>query len=232
MLNALSDAFSPSAKYELGYKWLSRMELIGSVGENETNEGKRLRTESGRVWDARQRRPYRERAGHKANKGSAGALNPTREGACAPRKGVRALILAGGLDFDVWCATVWALVVETRRRTRRSVKTRIQNPRHRIQPNWTDWELEWWSGVQNGVVESLSDGLATDGTPIKHGYDRAGQMVGKWTGFAHFFPHKSTQVVDFPHLAMVSIFWEEGFHRRGAETQRQAEMGTKVGRLN
>src|SRR6266404_6290393 len=58
--------------------------------------------------------------GIKANKGSAWALNPTREGACAPRQGVRALILAGGLDFDVWCATVWASVVETRRRVRRS----------------------------------------------------------------------------------------------------------------
>jgi hypothetical protein len=35
------------------------------------------------------------------------------------------------------------------------------------------------------------------------------------TGFSHFetpltrlFPHKSTQVVDFPHLAMVRLFWE------------------------
>src|SRR5258708_36497522 len=68
---------------------------------------------------------------------------------------------------------------------------------------------------------------------------KGGCEIGKWCSFSHFetaltrlFPHKSTQVVDFPHLAMVSIFWEEGFHRRGAETQRQAEMGTKVGRLN
>ena len=55
-----------------------------------------------------------------------------------------------------------------------------------------------------------------------------GQGVGKWTGFSHIetalirlFPHKSTQVVDFPHLAHVRLFWEEGFHRRGAETQRR-----------
>ena|SRR6267154_1870917 len=96
-------------------------------------------------------------------------------------------------------------VVETRRRTRRSVKTRIQNPRHRIQPNWTDWELEWWSGVQNGVVESLSDGLATDGTPIKHGCNEVGQMVGKRTGFSHVFPQNSTQVVDFQHLSRLRV---------------------------
>jgi len=46
------------------------------------------------------------------------------------------------------------------------------------------------------------------------------------TGFSRFFPHKSTQVVDFPHLAMVRLFWEEGFHRRDAETQSQEETGT------
>jgi len=68
---------------------------------------------------------------------------------------------------------------------------------------------------------------------------KGGCEIEKWrsfshleTGFSRLFPHKSTQVVDFPHLAMVRLFWEEGFHRRGAETQRQAEMGTKVGRLN
>jgi hypothetical protein len=41
-----------------------------------------------------------------------------------------------------------------------------------------------------------------------------GRVVGKWTGFAHvepaltrLGPDNSMQVVDFPHLAMVSIFW-------------------------
>jgi len=68
---------------------------------------------------------------------------------------------------------------------------------------------------------------------------KGGCEIGKWRSFSHFetvfshlFPCFSTQVVDFPHLAHVRLFWEEGFHRRGAETQRQAEMGTKVGRLN
>jgi len=43
---------------------------------------------------------------------------------------------------------------------------------------------------------------------------KGGQEMGKWrsfshleTAFSHLFPCFSTQVVDFPHLAMVSIFW-------------------------
>jgi hypothetical protein len=62
---------------------------------------------------------------------------------------------------------------------------------------------------------------------------KGGQEIGKWRSFSHFettltrlFPPFSTQVVDFPHLAMVSIFWEERFHRRDAETQRQARIRT------
>ncbi len=68
---------------------------------------------------------------------------------------------------------------------------------------------------------------------------KGGQEMGKWRSFSHFetalthlFPHYSTQVVDFPRMTVVSIFWEGTNNRRGAETQRQAEMGTKVGRLN
>src|SRR5882724_3454151 len=41
-----------------------------------------------------------------------------------------------------------------------------------------------------------------------------GVMAGKWTGFSRLetaltrlFPHKSTQVVDFPRMCNVSIFW-------------------------
>ena len=47
-----------------------------------------------------------------------------------------------------------------------------------------------------------------------------GQKVEKQTGFSHFetvltrlFPHDSTQVVDFPHLGVVSNFW--GGHEIG-----------------
>jgi len=45
--------------------------------------------------------------------------------------------------------------------------------------------------------------------------EKGGCETGKWrsfshleTGFSRLFPHKSTQVVDFPRMAMVSIFWE------------------------
>src|SRR5713226_7810442 len=58
----------------------------------------------------------------------------------------------------------------------------------------------------------------------------SGQEVGKRTGFSHFetaltrlFPHNSTQVVDFPRMYDVRFFWEEGFHRRDAESE---ETGT------
>jgi len=44
---------------------------------------------------------------------------------------------------------------------------------------------------------------------------KGGCEIEKWrsfshleTGFSRLFPHKSTQVVDFPRMAMVSIFWE------------------------
>jgi len=43
---------------------------------------------------------------------------------------------------------------------------------------------------------------------------KGGQETGKWCSFSHFetaltrlFPHNSTQVVDFPHLAVVRLFW-------------------------
>jgi hypothetical protein len=59
---------------------------------------------------------------------------------------------------------------------------------------------------------------------------KGGQKLAKRTGFSHFqtastrlFPRDSTQVVDFPHLVMVGLFWEQGFYRRDAETPRQEE---------
>ena len=56
---------------------------------------------------------------------------------------------------------------------------------------------------------------------------KGGQEIGKWRSFSHFetaltrlFPLVSTQVVDFQHLAMVSIFCdghEIGFSRLSRE---------------
>ena len=44
---------------------------------------------------------------------------------------------------------------------------------------------------------------------------KGGQVAGKWTGLAHIAtastrlgPDNSTQVVDFPHLSVVRLFWE------------------------
>jgi hypothetical protein len=36
---------------------------------------------------------------------------------------------------------------------------------------------------------------------------RSGQEVGKRTDFARLGPDNSTQVVDFPHLGLVRVFW-------------------------
>src|SRR6266478_4270582 len=54
---------------------------------------------------------------------------------------------------------------------------------------------------------------------------KGGQEIGKWRSFSHFetaltrlFPHVSTQVVDFPHLAMVRVFRRV---RITAEAQRR-----------
>ena len=55
---------------------------------------------------------------------------------------------------------------------------------------------------------------------------KGGCEIGKWrsfshleTVFSHLFPHKSMQVVDFPHLAHVRLFWE------GAEDSRMSGRG-------
>jgi hypothetical protein len=61
---------------------------------------------------------------------------------------------------------------------------------------------------------------------------KGGQEVGKPTGFSHFetalthlFPDKSTQVVDFPRMYEVRVFWS------GVKFsfQSQAGLGTKAG---
>jgi hypothetical protein len=72
------------------------------------------------------------------------------------------------------------------------------------------------------------------------GVGKGGCEIKKWCSFSHLktaltrlFPHKSTQVVDFPHLAMVSQA-ELGTNVGKAEKkpQRQAKLTSKVGRVN
>ena len=78
--------------------------------------------------------------------------------------------------------------------------------------------------------ESNTDGKKTEWWSI-------GVMAGKRTGFSRigpaltrFFPHKSMQVVDFPRMCNVSIFWggtrNSGISGRGIQT----ELGTKIGK--
>jgi len=67
---------------------------------------------------------------------------------------------------------------------------------------------------------------------------KGGQMVGKWCSFSHLetaltrlFPHNSTQVVDFPHICTVRLFWgspemlatdeTQIIHRWGQEVERE-----------
>jgi len=54
---------------------------------------------------------------------------------------------------------------------------------------------------------------------------KGGKEVGKWTGFSHLAttfshlgPDNSTQVVDFPHLSTLRLFWRAEIT---AETQRR-----------
>jgi hypothetical protein len=73
------------------------------------------------------------------------------------------------------------------------------------------------SGVENGVMEHRSNGRK------RIGFAHIG------TGTSRLGPDNSTQVVDFPHLAVASIFLKPKDHRRGAETQRRTELGTQMG---
>ena len=91
--------------------------------------------------------------------------------------------------------------------------------------------------------KAVAAGRSLVGKRVKLG--KGGQEAGKWTGFAHIAPastrlgpDNSTQVVDFPHLAHVSLFWERAKivlatdgtrikHRLGKETE---QMGTEIGR--
>jgi len=69
------------------------------------------------------------------------------------------------------------------------------------------------AGVPSKNREASSCGKRWAGRRAKPG--KGGQEAGKRIGFSHFetaltrlFPHKSMQVVDFPHLAVLSIFCE------------------------
>jgi len=92
-------------------------------------------------------------------------------------------------------------------------------------------------------TEAVAAGQRRIGKRVQAG--GSGQAIGKRIGLAHIAPastrlgpDNSTQVVDFPHLAHVSLFWERAKivlatdgtrikHRLGKETE---QMGTEIGR--
>ena len=68
------------------------------------------------------------------------------------------------------------------------------------------------SGVDSVVGEIVRSVPRRSGMWVSLG--KGGKEMGKWTGFSHFettptrlFPHKSTQVVDFPRICRVRLFW-------------------------
>ena len=97
--------------------------------------------------------------------------------------------------------------------------------------------------VSRGGRDAFGSGKRWVGKRVDLG--KCGPVVGKWCSFSHFrtalphlFPHKSTQVVDFPHLAKVSQagfgtiigngvveFWSIG----GAEWERWLQGGLVTG---
>src|SRR5882672_8466531 len=94
---------------------------------------------------------------------------------------------------------------------------------------------QWWQDgdvkAKNGVLELWSRGVmeARDAWPFcdagpeagvptkpreRSQVGKGGNEVIKWTGFSrletastHLFPHESTQVVDFPLLSRLRVFW-------------------------
>src|SRR5882724_3386282 len=89
------------------------------------------------------------------------------------------------------------------------------------------------AGVPSKNREASSCGKRWAGRRAKPG--KGGQEAGKRIGFSHFetaltrlFPHKSMQVVDFPRMYAVGIFWERDI-TTGARRHRadQAELGTR-----
>jgi hypothetical protein len=129
------------------------------------------------------------------------------------------------------------------------MKHRIQHPEYRIQKVETTYGSEDVAGgTPTAATGTLLRSEATEGGASvmkkRSGAGKGGWEIGKRCNFFHLktaltrlFPHKSTQVVDFPHLAVVSQaelgtnMGKPRKNHRGMEAQRQAKLATNVGRL-
>ena len=67
---------------------------------------------------------------------------------------------------------------------------------------------------------------------------KGGKKVSRWTsffhfetGFSHLSPANSTQVVDFPRIYAVRVFWKEGFHSSAESLRGQHSEDTDAQRV-
>jgi hypothetical protein len=74
-----------------------------------------------------------------------------------------------------------------------------------------------WLRVYSAASENARRGKRWVGKRVDLG--KGGKMEGTLTGFSHLFPDDSMQVVDFPHLARLSIFWEMRKNHGDTEAQ-------------
>ena len=85
---------------------------------------------------------------------------------------------------------------------------------------WTKMNRSKQRGVGNGVTEHWRDGRK------RIGYFHIA------TGFSRLFPHDLTQVVDFPHLAMVRLFWGRPVIVFATEGARMGKRKTRIAQIN
>ena len=133
------------------------------------------------------------------------------------------------LDFTDRCVTVLASVVGVRRRSEGSHKNSNNEPMKLVKPGIQPAKTlnDGWTPMDTAVGRELNREQRLGGYGKKRLGRRgfaglSGWEVGKAPGFyrlatgcSHLetalnrlFPHKSTQVVDFPHLADAGLFWE------------------------
>ena len=149
------------------------------------------------------------------------------------------------VDFDGWCATVVALVVGARRTSKGQLENSNNEPmkprtRNGVVEYWSDgWTPDRaWRRIPAYRINCVAAaGLRHSRAPGKRRVEnRVG--TGKWRTFSHLvigfyrletaltrlFPRFSTQVVDFPRMAMVRHFWEGTKNRRDAEAREDEKI--------
>jgi hypothetical protein len=186
-------------------------------------------------------------------------------------------VAADGFDRERLCGRIWASVVGTRRTSEerlensnnepmKPAKSRIRKPEAGAVARQAGGQAELGTNMGNHL-ERYRAGKRRSGKDVFTAL--SGWEIGKWCSFSHLetaltrlFPHKSTQVVDFPHLGVVRHFLDANFanerelgqakmnrrdaepsgawnqygetekNHRSTEAQGQAKLASKVGRVN